>query len=277
MRRPTSPPPHRRAATPRRRRTAFVAALALAAVAACERDVAITDDDPLAVEAANAGMDALLVEGPTARRVAAHRLTVERVERWFAAQEALDAEAADDPSRGAPDAISAADDPVERAVAALEARPGAEAAIRGAGLTVEEFVLTGLALHQALTASGPAAPDGIRRLAARNARFVAEHADLLAGYGPPRPSAIAEAPPPTDSTWWYDPIADSLVYGIAPVAAAPSPPAVDTLPPDSVRVDSVGTPPTTLPPVPPTLPPVPPTLPPPASPPPAPLPVGPPR
>lgn len=262
MRRSTTPTPHRHAAVSRRRRSVLAAALALAAAVACERDVAITDDDPRAVEAANAGMDALLVEGPTARRVAAHRLTVERVERWFTAQAALDADAADDPARGAPDAIGAADDPVAGAVAALEARPGAEAAIRGAGLTVEEFVLTGLALHQALTASGPAAPAGIRRLAAQNARFVAEHADLLAGYGPPRPSAIAEAPPPTDSTWWYDPIADSLVYGIAPAAAAPSPPAADTLPPDSVGVDSVAAPPSPLPPIPP------------APPPPAPAPVG---
>ena len=247
---------------PRRAAAALAAALLLAA---CDRDVVVLDDDPMAVEAANAGMDALLVEGPTARRVAAHRLTAERVERWFAAQEALEAQSADDPALGGYGAVAGGDDAIERAVDALEERPGAEDAIRGSGMSVEEFVLTGLALHQALTASGPAAPTQVRRLAARNVRFVAEHADLLARFRTHRPTYVAEAPP-VDTLGWYDPFADTLVYDQPADTLAPSPDsvAIDTLPPpvDTV-VPPVVPPPAPMPPV------VPPVVPPPVTPPPA--------
>lgn len=229
----------------------LAAALALLTVVvgtACDRDVTVVGDDPLEVEAANAGMDALLVTGPTARRVAAHRLTPERVERWFAAQEALEAQAADDPTLAVGAEPGSGDDAIARAVAALEDRPGAADIIREAGLDVEEFVLTGLALHQALTAAGPAAPAEVRRLAARNVRFVNDHADLLARFRTQRGTSLAAAPEaaPADSVWWYDPFADSLVYGIGP-AAAPAPDTLlpDTLPPDSLppRTDTLPVPP----------------------------------
>lgn len=263
-----------RAATTRtshpRSRPRIAALLAAAALfgAGCDRDVVVVDDDPLAVEAANADMHSLLVSGATARRVAAHRLTAERVERWFAAQEALEAQSANDPGLGGDGAQARGDDAIERAVAVLEERPGAEEAIREAGLSTEEFVLTGLALHQALTASAPAAPAQVRRLAARNVRFVAENAGLLARFRTQRPTYVAEAPP-VDTAGWYDPFADTLVYGYD--AAAPPPV-------DSVALDTLAPPgDTTLPPVVPPVPPptapvippsAPPVSPPPASPPP---------
>ena len=266
--------PSRSRAPRLRSRSVLVATAVVLLVAGCDRDVAVGGgEDPRAVEAANAGMDALLRDGRTARRVAAHRLTPERVERWFAAQEALDAQAADDPELGGIASEAAfGDDAIERAVEALEDRPGAPEAIEAAGLSVEDFVMTGLALHQALTASGPAAPAAVRRLAARNVRFVADHAELLSRFRTQRPAYVAEAPRAVDTLgFYYDPFGDSLVYDAAGDVVIPPPDSTaadTTAPPDSLLPtprDSAGRPP--LPVIPPAAPPVPvPVVPPPVPP-----------
>ena len=116
-------------------------------------------------------------------------------------------------------------------------------------------MLTGLALHQALTASEPAAPAQVRRLAARNVRFVSENAELLSRFRTQRPTYVAAEPPPPETPGRYDPFADTVLYDSG--AAAPLP--IDSLGPDTLLPDTLPVPIDTMPP--PVLPPVPPPAP----------------
>jgi hypothetical protein len=90
-----------------------------------------------------------------------YEVSPERYERWLAAQRALDAVSGlPEPPALDPTRFSEAD--VDRAVRYLESDARARAALARAGLSARDYVLTTLALDQALvaTASAGAAPSG---------------------------------------------------------------------------------------------------------------------
>ncbi|HEU4628360.1 MAG TPA: hypothetical protein VFS08_01400 [Gemmatimonadaceae bacterium] len=217
------------------------------------------DTAELAAPASDSALaDAMVTSGASARRVADHALTLDNVERWFEADEALDALAEDDPevARQLADRLGLrrGDDPIEGAAAHLAAVPGVRETLDEAGTTPYEFVLTGLALHQALLATDPGSPRTLRRLAARNSRFVEQHADVLARYveRPPRYLATYESEPSddmTDSVAWLDSaaaagdVALDSAYAVDTLSATPltTPLPLDTavtpaLPPDAPAV-----------------------------------------
>lgn len=276
---PPSPSSARRAAG----RAPLLAALLVATAAACggagERE---SPAGAIAVEQAT--NDAVSV-GESAREIAAYRLTAERIERWFLAQESLDALVASDPGiearlrgartwRGGATALG-------DAAARLEREPEVRAAIEGAGLSTRDFVMTALALHQALLAAGPGGPPELRRLAARNVRFVSEHADVLRGYADAGPGYLAagdslgpaddaELASYVDSLWAADSLAavDTLGSAPSPVGAPPADSLRPVAPPDTLAPPVVPTP-VPPPPVTPPVVPIPPPAPPVPTPPPA--------
>ena len=263
--------------------------VALVGAAAGGCDGAGERESPAAALAVDQATDDAVSAGESAREIAAYRLTTERVERWFAAQDELDALVAGDPGiearlRGAR-TWRGGEAALDDAAARLEGEPEVRAAIERAGLSARDFVMTALALHQALLAAGPGAPPELRRLAARNVGFVSEHADVLRRYADGRPDRLAavdtlgaysdeELASYVDSLWAADTLAARDTLGVAPypVAPAPADSLPTTAPPDSLAPPVVPAP--VVPPVPsPSIPPVAPT---PAPPVPAPLPTPPP-
>lgn len=214
--------------------------------------------------------DQIVLDGATAREVAAFELTRARIERWLQAQEFLTVVAEQDPEvarllQGGGE--SGPDDPSAAIAAAIE-RLDANASVRDAlgrvGTSPAEFVLTGLAMHQAFLASTPSAPERLRRLAAHNLRVMQRHEALFQrdrAFDPQRYAYLDSLSwyAPGDTTGMgtpYDPYAaDTLAY---PDSAWDSmrPPA-DSLgrAADSLRLDSLAR---TRPPVVDTLPPLPP-------------------
>jgi hypothetical protein len=82
-----------------------------------------------------------------------YEVTPDRYQRWVAAQRALDAiQGLPEPPRLDPSRFSEAD--VNRAVAYLESDARSRAALARAGVSARDYVLTTLALDQALVASG---------------------------------------------------------------------------------------------------------------------------
>ena len=247
------------------RRSALLVALVVAAAAGCDEPG--DRESPAAALAVDQATDDAVSVGESAREIAAYRLTTERVERWFAAQDELDALVASDPAiearlRGAR-TWRGGEAALGDAAARLEREPAVRAAIEGAGLSTRDFVMTALALHQALLAAGPGAPAELRRLAARNVGFVSENADVLRRYADARPGQLAAADSSgaysaeeltsfVDSLWAADTLAarDTLGAPAYPVA----PPSIDSLlsvpPPDSLA--PVVTVPSAPPPSPPT-------------------------
>jgi hypothetical protein len=227
-------------------------ALALAACSGGDRD-----QSPAAELSAGAATDDIVSAGSTARQIAGYRLTSERVERWFVAQDNIDALVASDPtvedalgaSRGWSRDGRAVDDAADR----LAAEPRVREAIEAAGLSPRDFVMTALALHQALLAAGPGAPVELRRLAARNVRFVSANADVLRRYADQQPGYLATTP---DSVY-YDSLyggvpTDTLVYDTA-VDSALLPPSDSMVPPDTLSDPSLPPPPDPTRPAPDTL------------------------
>jgi len=150
----------RRPAAARRSPAAWRAALAAAAallvitaVAACdpgERDRGLAGTDTARGDVDTARADS------GARRAGAERtaaldyiITEERYQRWVAAQRVLDTLPNLPPPPGLdPDRVTEAD--IARAVAYLERDPRVRAAFRQAGLDAREYVMTAVALDQAL-------------------------------------------------------------------------------------------------------------------------------
>lgn len=166
-------------------RLALLAALIVLpmATAACgddarERTVADGTVETPALMSPDSLRVALTRDGPLARRVAEYRLTPERVSRWSDAENRLDVA-----TRGDTVLLRAADhraladrrsDPVDYAIARLEASAPARRAIEDAGLSPRDFVFTTLAMYQAQLASEAGAPASVRALAADNVQFFEE-------------------------------------------------------------------------------------------------------
>lgn len=239
------------------RRAAMLAATAML-LAACGDDGRARDGALLARTSDEALADAMVTSGSSARRVADYELTEDNIERWFEADAALASAAEDDPavaSRLAAESVRRSDrDPIRRAVAHLASIPEARDALEEAGITPDDFVLTGLALHQALLAADPHSPGTLRRLAARNAAFVERHADVLARYVERRPRYMATAEPApaddvSDSLTWLD--TATATGGLPPDSAYPVDTAVAMPVAVPMSVDTVApaVPATALPPV----------------------------
>lgn len=196
------------------RTAGVVVALMLVVIAGCDREVAPAyDGDPEGrVVTAGTTADDLVTHGETARRIAEVELSAGLVERWFTAQERLDELAMVDPgvrrmldARGGDG--SGRGDAIEGAVRHLEREARVRDAIEASGLSTREFVMTALALHQALIASGPGAPRALRSLAARNVRFVDRHGELLEQLAMPRPPRALVY---VDTFGYDDPDVDTL-------------------------------------------------------------------
>jgi hypothetical protein len=88
-----------------------------------------------------------------------YEVTPDRYTRWVAAQRALDAT----PGLPAPpkiDPMRLDESEIRRAVDYLEGDPGARAALARAGISARDYVLTTVALDQALVAAATSAPAG---------------------------------------------------------------------------------------------------------------------
>ena len=190
--------------------------------------------------------DQLVLDGETARRVAEFELTRARIDRWLMAQEYLSLLANDDPTAariidGGGDA-DGTDDPstaIDMAIERLEQHGPVRDALARVGTSPAEFVLTGLAMHQAFLASSATAPEQLRRLAARNLRVMQRHEALFQRGRTLDPQQLAYQ----DSLGWYDP-ADTM----AAAGAVYDPWAYDTLARADSSSDSLPPPPDTLPP-----------------------------
>ena len=224
---------------------AAAAVLALALAAACSGGE--RDQSPAAELSAGAATDDIVSAGSTARQIAGYRLTSERVERWFAAQDNIDALVASDPtveaalgaSRGWSRGGRAVDDAAER----LAAEPRVREAIEAADLSPRDFVMTALALHQALLAAGPGAPAELRRLAARNVRFVSANADLLRRYSDQQPRYLATTPDSVYHDSLYGGVPSDTVVQDTAVDPALLPPSDSMVPPDTLSDPTLPPPP----------------------------------
>jgi hypothetical protein len=95
------------------------------------------------------------------------RLTEANYNQWEQAQRFLDAV----PSSAFTSSAGAGGNPIDRAVATLEASPRARTAIERTGLSVRDFVLETIALAQATEASAGNPPGGVT-VPAENVQFV---------------------------------------------------------------------------------------------------------
>lgn len=196
--------------------------------------------------------DQLVLAGGTAQRIAAFELTRARIDRWLQAQDYLAAVAEQDPSVGrvlqGADDERGADDPavaIDQAIGRLQSHGAVQGALARLGSSPAEFVLTGLAMHQAFLASTPSAPERLRRLAARNLRVMQRHEALFQRSREVAPLRYAYL----DSLGWYDPDDTTAVAGdpYDPYADPYAADTTDTLAvPDSVW-DSLPRLPDTLP------------------------------
>lgn len=247
---------------------AFAVAALLALGAGCDREEAPAygGDPEGRIVTAGRTADELVTRGETARRIAEVRLSGGLVERWFAAQERLDELAASDDDvrrlldEGDGDGAAGedADDAIDAATRRLERDSRVHLTIQEAGLTPREYVLTALALHQALLASSPGAPRELRSIAARNVRFVDRNAALLEQLSAPRPPRVLAY---GDTVQYVGPFVDTLTpYDQAPYDAYRDP---SYAYPDSVAlsIDTMPLPPVG-PPIPDTAPPPPVVVPP---------------
>lgn len=133
---------------------AALCVLALAAFAPCSDEgksaVRATDSDSAALAAAAA--TGTLVPNDGSVRAVDYMLTSDRYRNWTRAQRDLDAL----PVQTASNRLrvsSASDTDVERLVQQLESDPAARRAIEPSGLSVRDYVLTTLALAQAMDAT----------------------------------------------------------------------------------------------------------------------------
>ena len=227
---------------PRRRAATLGAALL---VACGDGRPARGDGVPIPPPGGEALADAMVSSGASARRVADYELSEDNIEAWFEADAALAALAEEDAAVAERLERESATrrgerDPIRRSVARLDAVPEARDALDEAGMTPYDYVMTGLALHQALLAAAPASPPTLRRLAARNAAFVQRHADVLARYAERRPRYMASGDPDDGDVPMPDP-GDTLAWLDTATAAG-------ELPPDSAYpVDTARPMPATLP------------------------------
>ena len=158
----TTTAPRRRTHDPRAWRALLAASLV--AAAACSRDArSDARADTLSQPAADSAAVAAGEAAPAARAslpasVRDYEVTDERYRQWVAAQRALDA-LPDLPPPPRLDAWRVTQADIDRAVSYLEGEPRARQAIARAGLTPRDYVLTTVALDQALVvASGSRAP-----------------------------------------------------------------------------------------------------------------------
>jgi hypothetical protein len=142
---------------------ALVAAV-LFTLASCKKDSEPSSNN----EAGSLLFDAA---SPAAREALAtpvsFRLTEANYNQWEQAQRFLDAV----PSSAFTSSAGAGGNPIDRAVATLEASPRARTAIERTGLSVRDFVLETIALAQATEASAGNPPGGVT-VPAENVQFV---------------------------------------------------------------------------------------------------------
>jgi hypothetical protein len=123
-----------------------------------------------------ASSDWTLQDGPVAP--ISHEVRSEDYRRWLAAQRALDSVPGIDP----PDPISlryADDAEIDRMVRHLESDTRARAAIEGAGLTVRDFVITSVALEQAMIAGQAPVRTAVTPVPEANVALVRENSDEI--------------------------------------------------------------------------------------------------
>jgi hypothetical protein len=120
--------------------------------------------------------DGAIMDGPV--EAVSHEVRSEDYRRWLAAQRALDSvpglELPDPISLGHADAAE-----IDRMVRHLEADPRARAAIEGSGLGVRDFVLTSVALQQAMTTGQAPLRTAFNRIPENNAALVRENAEEI--------------------------------------------------------------------------------------------------
>lgn len=111
-----------------------------------------------------------------------YQLTDDRYRRWVAAQRVLDT-LSGLPAPPRFDTWHVTDAEIDHAVAFLESQPRARRAIEGVGMGVRDYVLTTVALDQALFVSSGRAGAPTDAVPAPNAALVARHrADLAASF-----------------------------------------------------------------------------------------------
>ena len=171
-----------------------VAAMVFFALAGCKKTSEASSDSQVA---------SLLfdVTSPAAREAMATpvdlRLTEENYAQWERAQRFLDAL----PRSAFASATGGSGNPIDRAVATLEASPRARTAIERTGLSVREFVLETIALAQAAEAESGKAAAGVR-VPAENVQFIQRYRSriLLARSAARATPAYSEADTPIDMT-----------------------------------------------------------------------------
>ena len=117
-----------------------------------------------------AGGDVVLPSGPAL----AHTVTSDDYRRWLAAEAALQGIGRTGIARTIP-LTTSSDDEVEEVAERIESDTTARAAIEDAGLSVEQYVRTTVALEQALTVSSPEESLRFRDLPAENVVVVDRH------------------------------------------------------------------------------------------------------
>lgn len=154
----------------------FVLVLASCSRTPVPAHVASTPAPPAPVEAVAASLED-----------AGFELTLDRVERFFAALPALAAVAESDPSLDP--AIDASEEDLDRYAARLQDTPALRAAIEASGLSTREYALTSAHLMGALMAQGAldsgllaTLPEGIPQ---RDVDFVRTHKARIAALSAP--------------------------------------------------------------------------------------------
>ena len=181
----TTPRPTAARCAPVQWRAALVASAGwLAAVAACDpgegkRGLSSTDTARGSIDAAPA--DTSTPRAGTERpRALDYVITEERYQRWVAAQRVLDTLPNLPPPPGLdPDRVTEAD--IARAAAYLERDPRIQAAFRRAGLDAREYVMTTIALDQALVMTSRPAKSRVRGVPRGNIDLVAERRQDIEG------------------------------------------------------------------------------------------------
>lgn len=125
-----------------------------------------------------------VVNDTTSYEAIDYDLTSDNYRRWLAANDALDSARVEPAVRLDP--RSATDDDIDRAVKALEADERASTAIRGADISVRDYVLTSVALAQSWDAID--GPNRVTGIPMENVTFLRAQ-DTGAPAARPRPSA----------------------------------------------------------------------------------------
>ena len=224
-------------------RMPVVAAMVFLALAGCKKTSEPAADNQIA---------SLLfdVSSPAAREALAtpvdFRLTDQNYAQWERAQRFLDAL----PRSAFASAAGGSGNPIDRAVATLEASPRARTSIERTGLSVRDFVLETIALAQATEAEAGKAAAGVN-VPPENVQFIQRYRSriLLARSARPTPTEVSNdvdttgvgVERPVDVAPEVEAGADARGSDSANAAERPRDERRSTLPADTVR-DTIPTP-----------------------------------